>query len=106
MVDFSIRLIEVVLGFIIFSSLIMINVIVTRNFILVRRGGVGNVNVGNVKKGLWAKTFILFMYFAKFFIYAGAIFLVDKLVGITFSFILGILLSLGAFLFVSLILTR
>lgn len=134
-ISIVIRPIEVILSFIIFSSLIMINVILTKKLILspkvsgVRGGGCIGGGVGNSSGfgvggggggaggvscsasrsggrfgGFGAKLFIIFVYLLKFFIYAGAIFLVDKMIGITFSFILGVLLALGVFLVVSLIL--
>lgn len=83
----KLKLVEIIAGFLFFSSLIMINAIVTKKLIL-----------KNLKK---SNLILLLSYPFKFIIYLVVLIAVEKWIGLTFSFIIGIILSLILFSLIS-----
>ncbi|GBD03212.1 hypothetical protein HRbin19_00493 [bacterium HR19] len=85
----KVKLVEIIAGFLFFSSLIMINAIVTKKLIL-----------KNLRK---SNLILLLSYPFKFIIYLVVLIAVEKWIGLTFSFIIGIMLSLILFSLISLV---
>jgi|GEM_PF-853014 hypothetical protein len=85
----KLKLVEAIAGFLFFSSLIMINAIITKKLIL-----------KNLKK---SNLILLLSYPFKFLIYLAVLIAVEKWIGLTFSFIIGIMLSLILFSLISLL---
>ncbi len=79
------RIIELILGFIFFSSIIILNSIITRELIIRTK------NKGSPK----AIMFIVYPF--KFLFYVVVIFGVQKFIGITQWFLIGMIISVLAF---------
>ena len=86
------RPVEFLFGFIIFGSVIMLNVFITKNVVL------------KPKSPRRARTLMIALYPLKFGIYLGVLIFIDKIMGLTFSFLLGVVGSLTAFLIGTIIL--
>jgi hypothetical protein len=80
-----VRIIELILGFIFFSSIIILNSFITREIIIKTK------NKGSLK----AIMFILYPF--KFLFYVVVIFGVQKFIGITQWFLIGMIISVFAF---------
>jgi hypothetical protein len=78
-----VRIIELILGFIFFSSIIILNSFITREIII------------RTKNKLKAIMFILYPF--KFLFYVVVIFGVQKFIGITQWFLVGMIISVFAF---------
>lgn len=89
----NLRLIEFFFGFLIFGLAIILNVFITKNVIL------------KPKSPRKSKTLAIVLYPLKFAIYLGSLIITDRIVGITFSFLVGVMTSLFVFLLGVVILT-
>ena len=79
------KVVELILGFVFFSSIIFLNSLITSQVII------------RTKTKKLPKAILFIMYPFKFLFYVAVIFVVQKLIGITQWFLIGIIISIFAF---------